>query len=103
MFENSKKVKSAAATCVATLSTRYPLLVTSVEVEGLFTLSLRQINLCVNNDEVISSFSTLLANVSSAVLDPSITLGPSMAKFRKPSKDDLLNYLKMSFITGEIF
>ena len=35
------------------------------------------------------------------MLDPKITLGPvASAKTRKPSRDELLQYLKLSFITG---
>ena len=53
LTNNDPKVKSAAAKCVSTLATRYPVLVTVSEVENLFQLSLRQITLSLGNDDIV--------------------------------------------------
>ena len=95
MTNHDGRVKSAAATCVASLASRYALLVSTVEVEYLIQLSLRQIHTTPDS----TSFALLIATVASSVLDPLIVL-KDQPKLRKPTRDELLAYLKLSFITG---
>ena len=66
------------------------------EVETLFQIALKQMNE-LNSRE---SFSIMMANVSLAVLDTTIKVPPGNAKIRKPTRDELLSYFKLAFVTG---
>lgn len=97
MTSNDSSVRSSAALCVGQLALQFSQLVIQSEVEGLFQLALRQMN----EPKSRESFSIMMANVSLAVLDSSIQVPNGNSKLRKPSRDELLNYLKLSFVTGQ--
>lgn len=50
-----------------------------------------------NDKSSSKAFSSLLASLTVACLDPSMTV---TGKLRKPSRDELFSYLKLSFLTG---
>ena len=91
LTNHDARVKSAAANCVSSLASRYAPLVSTVEVEYLIQLSLRQIHASANNDETISSFSLLIATCAAAVLDPTIVLQGTRGLII--SKINLQNYV----------
>ena len=86
-------VRSAAALCVAELARKFSQLTVTTEVEYLYQISLRQMT----DKTTAKAFSTLIANVAVSCLDHTITV---TGKMRKPTKDELFSYLKMSFLTG---
>jgi hypothetical protein len=43
----------------------------------------------------------MMANISLSVLDKNINVPAGNVKIRKPSRSELMNYLKLSFVTGQ--
>lgn len=72
-------------------------MVTQNEVENLFQIALRQMN----DRKSRSAFSQLLSDLCSSVLDPNVKIPAGHSKLRKPSRDELLGYLRLSFVNGQ--
>ena len=96
MTSNDWRVRSSAALCVGQLAKQFSQLVIQNEVEGLFQLAMKQMS----EPKSREGFSILIANISLAVLDNTIKLPTGNAKLRKPTRDELFHYLKLSFVTG---